>query len=317
MSEAPLRIAVTGASGYIAGRLISRLHESDRVQTILATDIRPPPAPYSRKVKFVHWDITQSRPDIFATHKINAVVHLAYILNPGRCPDHARRVNVAGTDNVLQACEASEVRHILYLSSASVYGAHPDNPPFLTETDPIRPVEGFQYSEDKVAAESRLAVFSERNPSAVATILRVCPVMGPNADNFIARAFQKPILPAIADADPPMQFLHEDDLIRALTLCLQQRPAGIYNLAPDDTIRWSEMVSMMNRPLIRLPAPVWHSLTSAAWRLRLQNDSPACGLHFIRHRWTISPQKIKSALSLQLRHTSQSASQSYADAASY
>ncbi len=316
MSETPLRIAVTGASGYIAGRLISRLQESDRVQTILATDIRPPPAPYSRKVKFVHWDVTEPRPDIFAAHEINAVVHLAYILNPGRSPAHARRVNVTGTDNVLQACETSEVRHILYLSSASVYGAHPDNPPFLIETDPVRPIEGFQYSQDKAAAESRLAAFDDRNPSTAVTILRVCPVMGPNADNFIARAFRKPILPAIGRADPPMQFLHEDDLIRALTLCLERRPQGIYNLAPDDTIRWSEMAAMINRPLISLPAPVWRSLTAAAWRLRLQNDSPACGLHFIHHRWTVSPKKIKSTLTLRLRHTSRSACQSYADAAS-
>ena len=310
MNKAPLRVAVTGAAGYIAGRLISRLHDSDGVETILASDIRPPPVPYSDKVKFARWDITAPRPDIFAAHRINAVVHLAYVLNPSRREAYARKVNVAGTDNVLQACQAAGVRHILYLSSTSVYGARPDNPPFLAETDPIRPVEGFQYSEDKAAAESHLAEFARREPRAAVTVLRVCPVMGPNADNFIANAFRKPILPAIGDADPPMQFLHEDDLIRALTLCLERRPAGIYNLAPDDTIRWSEMVAMTQARMLRLPAPLWRSLTSAAWRLRLQNDSPACGLDFIRYRWTASPKKIKSQLRLRLRYTSRAAWQS-------
>ncbi len=312
MDEAPFRIAVTGASGYIAGRLMRQLEQSDRIGTILATDIRPLAAGYSRKVKFVSWDVTAPCPDLFAQFRIDAVVHLAYILNPARRKAHAKRVNVTGTDNVLDACEKSGVQHIIYLSSSSVYGAHPDNPPFLTETDPIRPLKGFQYSEDKASAEARLSVFARRNPSVAVTVLRVCPVIGPNADNFIANAFRKPILPTIGDADPPMQFLHEDDLIRVLTRCIEQRPAGTYNVAGDDTIAWSEMIALMRRPTLRLPAPVWRFLTSAAWYIRLQNDSPACGLDFIRHRWTASSEKLQARLGVEFRRTSRGAWESYA-----
>ncbi len=311
MDESPLRIAVTGASGYIAGRLIRKLQGSERVAGILATDIRPPSVQFSRKVKFMYWDVTVPRPDLFADHRIDTVVHLAFILNPARRKTHARRVNVAGTDNVLESCKEAGVRHVTYLSSSSVYGAHPDNPPFLTENDPIRPVKGFQYSEDKAAVESRLLEFAERSPEATVTILRVCPVMGPNADNFIAKAFRKPFLPAIGADDPSMQFIHEDDLTRALEQCMKYRPRGIYNVAGDGAIPWSEMVAAMNRPILRLPAPVWYSLTSAAWHLRLQNDSPACGLDFIRYRWRASSQKLKSELDIEFQHTSRTAWESY------
>ena len=187
-------------------------------------------------------------------------------------------------------------------------------PTFLTETDPVRPVEGFQYSQDKVAAESRLLEFAHRSPEAIVTILRACPVMGPNADNFIANAFRKPILPAVGSADPPMQFLHEDDLVLTLARCLKLRPRGVYNVAGDGTIRWSEMVSVMERPLIRLPAAVWYFLTSAAWHLRIQNDSPSSGLEFIRHRWTASSEKFKAATGIGFQHTSRAAWESYATA---
>ncbi len=312
MSDTPLRVAITGASGYIAGRLISQLRESGSVSYILATDIRPPNIRLSRKVKFELWDVAESRPDIFSSHRIDTVIHLAYILNPARRGTQARRVNVAGTNNVLRACREAGVKHVVYLSSTSVYGAHADNPAFLTETDPVRPVEGFQYSQDKVAAESSLLEFAARNPEAVVTILRACPVMGPNANNFIANAFRKPILPAIGSADPTMQFLHEDDMVLALAKCLKLRPRGVYNAAGDGTIRWSEMVSLMERPLVRLPAPIWYFLTSAAWRLRIQNDSPACGLEFIRYRWTASAEKLKAELGIEFRHTSRSAWQSHA-----
>lgn len=314
MSDTPLRIAITGASGYIAGRLIARLQDCSSVGAILATDIRPPGTQFSDKVEFARWDVAESRPDIFSSHRIDTVIHLAYILNPARRRTYARKVNVPGTDNVLQASREAGVKHIVYLSSTSLYGAHADNPTLLTETDPVRPIEGFQYSQDKVAAESRLLDFAQRNPEAVVTILRTCPVMGPNANNFIASAFKKPILPAIGSGDPPMQFLHEDDLVLTLARCLKFRPRGVYNVAGDGTIRWSEMVAMMERPLIRLPAPIWYFLTSAAWRLRLQNDSPACGLDFIRYRWTACAKKLKAELGIEFRHTSRSAWESYVNA---
>lgn len=282
---------------------------------ILATDIRPPSVEYSSKVKFAPWDVSENRPDIFARHRVDTVIHLAYVLNPARQETRARMVNVAGTGNMLQASGQAGVRHVIYLSSASVYGAHADNPELLEETDPARPLEGFQYSEDKVAAESLLCEFATQNPEIAVTILRVCPVMGPNADNFIANAFKKPLLPGIGWADPPMQFLHEDDLTQTLIRCMERRPRGIYNVGGDGAIRWSEVVAMMNRPVVRLPAPVWYVLTSAAWRLRLQNDSPAGGLDFIRYRWTASADKIKSAIGIEFRHSSRSAWESYSRSA--
>ena len=278
---------------------------------ILATDIKPISTQISGKVKFERWDVTESHQDIFSNHRIDTVIHLAYILNPARRKKHSRRVNVDGNDNVLRASRVAGVKHIVYLSSTSVYGAHADNPTLLTETDQVRPMEGFQYSQDKVAAESHLLEFAVRNPESIVTILRTCPVMGPSANNFIANAFKRPILPAIGSADPPMQFLHEDDLVLTLARCLKLRPRGVYNLAGDGTIRWSEMVSMMECPLIRLPAPAWYFLTSAAWNLRIQSDSPACGLDFIRYRWTASAEKLKAELGIEFRHTSRSAWESY------
>lgn len=315
MSDSPLRVGITGASGYIASGLIGELQESADVDMILATDIKPPPVAYSSRVKFARWDVSENRPDIFARHRVDTVIHLAYVLNPARREACARKINVAGTRNALEASEQAGVRHVIYLSSASVYGPHVDNPELLKETDPARPLKGFQYSEDKVAAESLLCEFASRNPGVAVTILRACPVVGPNADNFIANAFKKPLLPGIGSADPPMQFLHEDDLVRTLMRCMERRPREIYNVGGDGAVPWSEMVATMNRPFLRLPAPVWYILTSAAWRLRLQNDSPASGLDFIRYRWTVDTDKIKSAIGIEFRYNSRSAWESYSRSA--
>ena len=312
MADESLRVAITGAAGYLGSRLIERLEESDTADYILATDVRIPLSNHGENTDFVRLDVTEPFPTLLAQHDINAVVHLAYVLNPGRRRDRARKVNVLGTEHLVEACRNSDVSHVIYLSSTSVYGAHPDNPEFLTEEDPVRPIPGFQYSEDKVAAERRLTDFAEESSKAAVTILRGCPVMGPRADNFIANAFHKPVLPRIGNADPPMQFTHEDDLMSVIARCLETKSSGVYNVAGDGTIRWSNMAQIMGRTMLRLPLVAWRSLTSLAWNLGLQSDSPACGLDFIRYRWTASADKLKRELGVNLTYTSSEAWESFA-----
>ena len=277
MADGRLRVAITGASGYLGSKLIERLEECESVSYILATDIRAPRSTYGERTRFVKLDVTERFPTLLARHDIDAVAHLAYVLNPGRNHARARRVNVLGTDHLAEACRNSNVAHVVYLSSTSVYGAHPDNPEFLTEEHPVRPIRGFQYSEDKVAAERLLAEYAEEHPTTAVTILRGCPVMGPRADNFIANAFHKPVLPRVGEADPPMQFIHEDDLMNVIVKCLETRTAGTYNVAGEGTITWTQMAAVMGRRMLRLPPVAWRSLTSLAWELGLQSDSPACG----------------------------------------
>ena len=301
------RVAITGASGYVGRGLIERLDRDDAIEQVLAIDVRPLRTQHSAKVVFHQRDVVEPMADLLSQHGIESIFHLAYVLNPAHNRKAAQRVNVGGTANVLEACVQAGVRHVLYLSSTTVYGAHPDNPDLLTEESPVRPVKGFQYGQNKAEAEAMLTDFTRRYTTFTATILRACPVMGPNADNFISRAFSKPFLVGIRGYDPPMQLVHEDDLGEILYLCLMRRPSGVYNVAGDGTIRWSEMASIFGRRLIDLPAPIIYGLTDLAWALRLQGDSPACGLDFIRYRWTASAEKIERDLGVSFSHSSSEA----------
>ena len=312
MSEPPRRVGVTGAAGYIAGRLIERLVGLESVERILATDVRPSRVGQSPKIEFLHQDVGDPFPDLFVGRELDAVVHLAYILNPGQDRRAARRVNVQGTANLLEACARAGVGHILYLSSTSVYGAHPDNREFLSEDAPVRPLKGFQYSEDKAEVEGLLEQFAALNPGATVTVLRACPVLGPDADNFISRAFSRSILVAVNGYDPPMQFLHEDDLVEIILRCMAERLAGTYNLAGDGTVRWSEMAALLGRRLLTMPATVLYPLAALGWHLRLQSESPARGIDFIRYRWTADTQKAKRELGVKFRYTSRQALEAFA-----
>ena len=163
MSEKSRRIAVTGASGYIGTVLIRELVERKDVDSILAIDVRELRQDLGGKVSFVRQDVSEPFPGLFAEHEIDTVVHLAYLLRQGRNREANRRVNVGGTRNTIEACRRGDVERIVYLSSTSVYGAHPDNPQALTEQMPARPVAGFQYSEDKLASEGLQVLYRTAN----------------------------------------------------------------------------------------------------------------------------------------------------------
>ena len=210
-------------------------------------------------------------------------MHLAYLLRQGRNREANRRVNVGGTRNTIEACRLGGVGRIVYLSSTSVYGAHPDNPKALTEEMPARPVKGFQYSEDKLASEQLLDEYASATPGVEVCILRCCPIVGANADNFIAKTFDKPFLVAVSGASPPMQLVHEDDLVHCLTLAMMGDAEGLYNLAGAGSISWDEMAAARDRRVVSLPAWLLYPLTQLTWSLRLQSDSPAMGLDMIRY----------------------------------
>ena len=309
MAELPRRIAITGAAGLLGRSDMARLVRSPAVESVVAVDVRPvqPPAGSDGKVVTVVRDVREPMDDVLSEHGVEAVIHLAYLLRPSRDRSAARRTNVDAVESLLRGCAAAGVRQIVYPSSTTVYGAHPGFVRPFTEEDPPNPVRGFQYSEDKVAAERLFTAYQQEHPETPVCILRGCVVMAAGADNFVARALGRPFLPAPMGADPEMQFLHADDYSRAVEAALAAGARGVYNIAGRGTVRWREMVAAAGRRVVPLPAPLLAALMDASWRLRLQNESPSCGLNFIRHPWLASTAKIERELGWTPQHTSREA----------
>ena len=313
MADGASRIAVTGAAGYVGDLLVRRLERDPSVESVLAVDVRPPKRPFGEKVAFLQKSVLSPIAEAFKAHGVQAVAHLAYVVKAGHDRKGARAVNVDGTAGLLHACEQAKVGRVVYLSSATVYGAHRDNPNAMAEEVEPRPLRGFSYSEDKLASEKLIESFGARAGAEV-TILRACPVLGANADNAIAGAFLKPILLGVWGHDPPMQFLHEDDAAGVLARCLLNPAPGLYNVAGEGTVRWSELARLLGRPLLKLPAPLAYAAAAATWALRLQSDSPASGLSFVRYPWTASTEKVRRKLGVAFEHTSLQACRDFAEA---
>ena len=312
MTQAIRRVAVTGASGYLGRLLVSRLAQCEGVELILGIDIRPMPIELPPNVMFIERDITAGIADALTECRIEALAHLAFVIRPDRNAERARKVNVDGAASVLDGCAESGVRHALYMSSATVYGAHADNPMMMTEEAPLRPARGFQYAEAKLEAEGMLAEFGASHPDVGVCILRACPVLGAGADNFVARNFARRLLVAAAGYDPPMQFLHQDDAAEIMARCLLNGVAGTYNVGGRGAVRMSEMARVSGQRLMQLPAPLLYGAAELSWRLGLQSSSPSCGLDFIRYSWVVSSEKLEREYGLKARHSSQEAWEAFA-----
>ena len=309
MPEFPRRIAITGAAGLLGGVDIARLASLATVERVLAFDLRPTPTPpgLENKVVSVVRDVREPVDDILSEHGIQAVIHLAYLLRPTRDRAVAYRTNVQATESLLNSCAAAGVTQIVYPSSTTVYGARPGFRQPFNEHDPPNPVTGFHYSEDKVAAEHLLAAYADAHPEVAVSVLRGCVIMAPGADNFIARALSRSLLPAPFGADPEMQFLRDDDYSAAVETALAAHARGTYNIAGRGTVRWRDMVAAAGSRLVPLPPTVLSCVMDITWRLRLQTESPACGLNFIRYPWVASTDKIERELGWTPQHTSMEA----------
>ena len=335
MDDQPKVVAITGASGYIGARLLRELQSRPYVGSLVAFDVNPLKSPQPPSTQEGQWeapdagptsssysivayqqDLTRPITDALRRHGVTTLVHLAHIIKPGRDQHEIkaiRHTNLNALETVVESCAGAGVRHIIYLSSHTVYGARKENPIPLTEAMPPHPLPGFPYGYDKFLAEQVLQEFSERHPMIAVTILRTCVVLGPGANNYITRAFFRPLLLGIVGCDPPLQFLHEDDLARILTIIIQRVLPGVFNVAGGGVVHYRDAVKTARRNLVTLPASLAYPLVQLTWRLGIQRDGNAAGLNLIRYPIVMSTEKLKQSTGYQFQHTSLGALSAFAN----
>jgi UDP-glucose 4-epimerase len=300
-----VRYLITGGSGYIGSRLVERLVESDDTEAILICDVRPPRV-FRPKVEYRSLDVRDGAAvrDAVAAFKPDALIHLAFILNPMHDEAAMYDIDVGGTHNVLEAASAVGVGHVLVTSSSTAYGAFPDNPVPLTEEHPVRGVPDFEYARDKAECDRLCQLWALRHPDRVMTIVRPCIVFGPSVDNYIVRLWTKqPFQAEFGLPDPGIQFVHEDDVVEAIAVLLAGRHSGAFNVAGDGTMPAAECAEIIGLPRRKVPLRLMWRFAAVMWKLR-QSETPPGNLHFAIHPWLVSNEKLKRETGWQPRFSS-------------
>jgi UDP-glucose 4-epimerase len=300
-----MKYLITGGSGYIGGRLIELLTQ-DPANEVLILDLRPPAVPRPR-TRFQRMDVRdRGMRALLETERPDALVHLAFVLNPMRDEHTMYDIDVNGTQNVLEAASAAGVGQLLVASSTTAYGAFPDNPVPLTEEHPVRGLPGYEYARDKTEIDRQCQLWAAQHPDRVMTIVRPTIVFGPNVNNYIVRFWSSsPFFPLLDGADPDWQFVHEDDVVEAMSRLLAERRGGIFNLTADGTIKLSEAARLAGLKTRKISSRAYRRIARTAWRLRLPKvEAPPGQIDFILYPWIASNEKLKAELGWTPRYTS-------------
>jgi UDP-glucose 4-epimerase len=300
-----MRYLITGGSGYIGTRLVDVLARREDTEKIVIADVSPPRGAYRPKTEFervdvrdraaVHGALKQGNPDV--------LVHLAFILNPVHDEALMYEVDVNGTHNVLEAAADVGIGQVLVTTSAVAYGAFPDNPNPITEDHPVRGVARFSYARDKTESDRIVQLWALQHPDVVTTIVRPCIVYGPNVNNYLVRLWSKtPFSVDAGNLDSGTQFVHEDDVVEAISRLLLGRHAGQFNLAPDGLMTLRECAELLDLPVRKLPVWLYRVLAKLTWRLRLSEAPPGL-IDFALYPWVVSNEKLKQTLDWTPRYT--------------
>ncbi len=247
------RVLVTGADTFWGGRMIQALEADPSMDVILGMGAQTPTVPFER-AEFVRADQTYSILNrIVKATQVDTILHTFMITNSATVPQRAmNEINVIGTMNLLAAAGASgsTVRHIVVKSSTLVYGSSARDPSTFHEDTPRGSPASNGVERALIEAESLVRDFSEDNPATLVTVLRFANVLGTHITTPISRNLSRPLCPAIFGFDPLLQFVEEDDVERALLHVTRGSIPGLYNVAGDGRLPWSEVARICGTRLI-------------------------------------------------------------------
>lgn len=286
-------VAVTGVSGRTGQRLLRMLADHDDVERVVGLDVREP-AFRPKSLEFHAVDIAGAdlKPLL---EDVDVVVHLASVLDPVPDQEFMARVNVAGTQRLLDAAAATGVGRVVYASSAYVYGARAGNPTPMTEDTPLRPNPAFVFAVHKAEAERLLAEWADEHPAVATVVLRPPFVLGGGTPDSVRALVRGRSAVRVRDAAPEVQYLHADDLASALALAALNEMSGVYNVAPDGWLAHEEAAALAGWvPRVSVSADVAERLASRLWAAGI-GDVPPGSIPLQVHSCVVANSRLRAA----------------------
>lgn len=277
-----MRVVVTGATGNVGTSVLEALGAEPRVKEIVGLARRGPEVEMP-KVEWVRADVVDDDlVPVFAG--ADAVVHLAWAIQPSRDETLTERINVEGSRRVFEAVERAEVPTLVYASSVGAYSPGPK----LRQVDESWPVGGIKtsfYSRHKAAVEKQLDEFEGHSPQTRVVRLRPGLIFKSEAASEIRRLFAGPFLPGflvrkrlvgLIPRVPRLRFqaVHSRDVGEAYRLAVLGDARGAFNVAAEPEIGVEELCELFGARSFPLPAGALRGAASLSWKLRLQPSSP-------------------------------------------
>ncbi|MFY1688659.1 NAD-dependent epimerase/dehydratase family protein [Plantactinospora sp. WMMB782] len=278
-----MRVAITGATGNVGTALLRRLAREPDVEVVGIARRCPEPdagQPYG----VVRWhaadlgDPACLHPLAERLAGVDAVVHLAWQVQPGQQPARLRQLNLGGSRHVLNAMLAAGVPKLVHASSIAAYAPGPADRR-VDEDWPVTGVGRSGHGVDKAAVEAMLTDAERDYPVLRVTRLRTAPVLRGDAGaagirHLLGRFTPVPVLrPGRLPVVPRhrrlrVQVVHADDAAEAYLRAVRSDRTGAFNIAAEPAVDGALLATELGGWAVPVPLGLLRLLTRAAGRAR-------------------------------------------------
>jgi UDP-glucose 4-epimerase len=271
-----LRVVVVGATGNVGTSLVQRLSEDPEVESVLGLARRLP----RFRLEKVEWAAADVARDELVPHfrGAEAVVHLAWAIQPSRKPDLLWRINVLGSERVFRAVAEAEVPALVYASSVGAYAPGPKDRA-IDETWPTTGIQTSFYSRHKAEVERRLDRFEQEHADVRSVRLRPGLIFKRESTEeqrrlFAGRFFPRFLvrrIPLVPDI-PGLRFqaVHSIDVAEAYRLAIRSDVRGAFNVVADPVLDPQKLARILHARRVPVPRSVARAAAALTWRLHLQ-----------------------------------------------
>jgi len=247
---------ITGATGFIGGRLVERLVADGHAVRCLARESSDTNALEHLHVPIVYGDLTDAPSLVRAVDGCRYVVHCGALVSDWATKNEIIKINVDGTRLLLEACADAAVQRFVHLSTTDVYGY-----PGGAAIDETYRATRFRnwYAQTKLEAEAEVRR-AERERALDTVILRPATVYGPGSAEVIgeiARAIRSRKMLLIDRGRAVAGLCYVDSLIDAVMLALRSEAAvdHAFNICDGLDVTWRQLTAGLASPPVRWSIP--------------------------------------------------------------
>lgn len=304
-------LAITGLFSPF-GRRMARLASGFGVR-VLGIDVKPMTRPFPG-IEFVEADIRNPLlSELFKTEQVDTILHCAFRWRQRRT-EEVFDSNVLGTMRLLGAAEIAGVRKVILPSSTVVYGADPTNPAFIREDSEFHGHWQYAYIRELREIETFVNGFRRQQPEMIITTLRFANILGGGIPSPMARYLSIPTPPTLLGFDPMMQFIHHEDVLRALGHCIMSDYNGVYNVAAQEPMPLLKALGLARTPPLMLIHPCayvgyrWGSMVS-----RKVDALAPLPWDYLRYSWVTSTKRMTEELQFEPQRDADSVLQEFGE----
>ena len=268
-----MRVLVTGGNGFVGRHLVQALHGRGSTVRVLALPDEDTSWLEHRGIAVYRGDIRDADALVAPMERVDAVVHLAAMMDVWRPLADYQAVNVTGTENVCLAALAAGARRVVHMSSSSVYGVGLGRP--ADETFPLMPFRD-PYPVTKAAGDLLVQrMIAEEGLPAV--ILRPDQIFGPGDHLHFGRMADrlragKSLI--IGRGNNALPLVYVTDAVQGILLALDHRQAlgHAYNITSKRPLTQRELLCRIACEVGAAPPSVH---LTATWYRESDTDRPA------------------------------------------